>query len=324
MKIEIPNVNQVRIEVELEPVHTRFQPTGFPHIGPVEFLSFDKDNTIDTLLIESEQSMANRMEEFCLDESGKNFVNVLDGLPMINVIQDDGVFVTNSIQESNRIGSSYILKEDDKTISNKIKNLHKDEPFINNTIGNKKFAKFVFQHDPNTIIHGTFIANSELNKGRYSIERSLSSCIEAKNCKRVTFGGVRIDHVDPTKGDRGGSHEGYGNIIYNKTEYTAELITLSFDIDLNLIRSYDLGDNANKLLYIFMLWKIQKFLDNGLRLRTACNLDVVSINATRPIDFKLPTLNELDIAITSAIKNCKDDFEYTTLKIKKEKTKKDD
>ena len=49
-----------------------------------------------------------------------------------------------------------------------------------------------------------------------------------------------------------------------------------------------------RLLIVLALFKIRKFLAEGLRLRTACDLDVTGVTVTRPEDFDLPSLNEIE------------------------------
>ena len=57
------------LEAELRPVQgSRFQPTGFPNLGPAVYASPDGNG--QTVLVESAQSMANRLEAVCWDEAG--------------------------------------------------------------------------------------------------------------------------------------------------------------------------------------------------------------------------------------------------------------
>ena len=57
---------RVLIEAALKPVAgTRIQPTGFPDLGPA---TYDDPDGTPTLLVESAQSMANRLEAVCWDE----------------------------------------------------------------------------------------------------------------------------------------------------------------------------------------------------------------------------------------------------------------
>ena len=49
------------------------------------------------------------------------------------------------------------------------------------------------------------------------------------------------------------------------------------------------------------LFKIRKFLAEGLRLRTACDLDVCEVMVTRPGGFALPELGEIESELPGLI-----------------------
>src|SRR5438093_3400120 len=78
---------RILIEADLTPVAgTRIQPTGFPDLGPATYdAPDDNGGTIPTLLVESAQSMANRLEAVCWDEATDNIVPELNGLPYAKV-----------------------------------------------------------------------------------------------------------------------------------------------------------------------------------------------------------------------------------------------
>src|SRR3954453_20143081 len=74
---------RILIEVALKPVAgTRIQPTGFPDLGPA---TYDAPDGTPTLLVESAQSMANRLEAVCWDEANDELVPELKGLPYVKV-----------------------------------------------------------------------------------------------------------------------------------------------------------------------------------------------------------------------------------------------
>ncbi len=108
---------------------------------------------------------------------------------------------------------------------------------------------------------------------------------------------MKNDHVNP-KGD---AKTGFGNVPFQRDEYTADRVVAYFNLDLGQIRGYGLGADVEKLLVVLALYKIRALLDGGLRLRTACDLDVLSIKATRPKDFVLPPLGELATALRAQI-----------------------
>lgn len=310
--------DRVLAEVELEPIQgSRFQPTGFPSLGSAEFThtSSDGQNT-DSLLVESAQSMANRLEDVCWNKKDTRLVDTLEGMPTITINREDGNFLTNSLLEAHRMNSAYIMKSKDTTLKDKIKSELGDEK-----VDISKLARFALRYDPNSILHGLFLSQSDISGGRYKMTRSISSFIEATDVSPVVSGGVKLDHIDPKggksdkKSEEDGSSEsmsgakgGFGHIPYSRTEYSANSIKAYFNIDLALIRSYGLENTANEFLLTFALWKIQRFLKHGLRLRTACDLKVKDQLVIKyPESFGMPTLDQLDKDLKELIKKCKDE-----------------
>lgn len=107
------------IEADLAPIQgTRFQPTGFPDLGAAVY---DGPAGQRMLLVESAQSMANRLETVCWDEINEDWVEPLRGLPLIKVMDDSSKMLTNSLLEAHRINSPYILEGKDKTVFNIVK-----------------------------------------------------------------------------------------------------------------------------------------------------------------------------------------------------------
>lgn len=93
-------------EADLKPVQgTRFQPTGFPDLGAARY---DSPDGRPMLLVESAQSMANRLEAVCWDTAADDWCTPLAGLPVIKVIDEKGKALTNSVLEAHRINSPYI------------------------------------------------------------------------------------------------------------------------------------------------------------------------------------------------------------------------
>src|SRR5579875_670414 len=62
----LDKAQRLLIEAKLKPLQgTRFQPTGFPNLGAA---TYQGPGGVDMLLVESAQSMANRLEAVCWDE----------------------------------------------------------------------------------------------------------------------------------------------------------------------------------------------------------------------------------------------------------------
>ncbi|MDF1527447.1 MAG: type I-U CRISPR-associated RAMP protein Csb1/Cas7u, partial [bacterium] len=107
------------MEAKLQPLQGhRFQPTGFADLGPARYTL--PDGT-EMLLVESVQSVANRMEMACWDQSTDDLIDGLKGLPYIRVRSHSGGVLTNSVLEAHRINSPYILEGQDRSVYDRLK-----------------------------------------------------------------------------------------------------------------------------------------------------------------------------------------------------------
>lgn len=282
------------LEASLRPVQgARFQPTWFPNLGHAVYDSPDGQQRM--VLIESAQSMANRLETVCWDAAADDWVGPLRGLPVVKVVDEKGDPLTNSVIEAHRLNSPYILEGKDKTVFNLLK-----DRLSSLEIGRvdlRELAKILLEFDTNALLHGVFLAKKKLAGGRLRLARSLSAFVEAENARVAASGGVKNDSVNP-KGDTG---KGFGNVPFARDEWVAERITAYFNLDLRQIRSFRLGVQVERLLVMLAFFKIRRFLETGLRLRTACDLDLDQICVTRPQGFEFPTLHNLESEIPELI-----------------------
>ncbi len=274
------------MECELKPLQgDRFQPTGFADLGPARYT---RPDGTEMLLVESAQSVANRLETAIWDDAADDLVPELRGLPYILVKQGERR-LTNSILEAHRINSPYILEGGDKSVFEKIKS---DAAGLETgPVRLRDLAKIVFRYDANAVLHGVFLAKKDLQGGRLRMTRLISGFIEAQGVNEATSGGVKNDRVDPS-GEKMGlpKEKGTGNVPFHRSEFVAASVKAYFNLDLALLRGYGLPDEANRLLIALALFKIQKFLRTGLRLRTACDFEPASggLKAKRPDAFTLP------------------------------------
>ena len=82
----------------------------------------------------------------------------------------------------------------------------------------------------------------------------------------------------------------------------AEKITAYFNLDLAQIRAFGLGSKSEELLVALALFKVRKFLAEGLRLRTACDLEIIPpLDVKRPEGFTVPELTSLEAALPGLI-----------------------
>lgn len=270
---------------------TRFQPTGFPDLGAATYDITKKDRQgnqikVPMLLVESAQSIANRLENTIWDEAAQDLVTPLRRISYV-VVQRNGKVLTNSLLEAHRLNSFYILEGKDRHFFEQLRQeLSAPEE---GAVDLHQLAKVLAKYDLNSLLHGIFLAKKEIAGGRFKLARSLSGFIEAENVTVVSSGGVKNDRVNP----KAEAKKGGGNIPYSHDEYTAEHIRAYFNLDLAQIRGYRLGTAIEDLLIAIALYKILRFLKQGLRLRTACDLEYMDIKVQRPKDFQLPSLSEL-------------------------------
>jgi CRISPR-associated protein Csb1 len=247
------------------------------------------------LLVESAQSMANRLEAVCWDTVQDDWVSPLKGLPVVKVVDQGGRPLTNSVLEAHRLNSPYILEGEDKTVFNRLKAELAD--MEQGAVDIRKLASVLLRLDANALLHGVFLAKSDLAGGRLRLPRVLSAFIEAEGVRVAQSGGVKNDHVDPS----GDTARGFGNVPYPREEYTAPKITAYFNLDLAQLRGFGLGEPVEDLLVGLALYKVRRLLDVGLRLRTACDMDLKDLRTTRPEKFSLPSRGDLEAALPRLI-----------------------
>lgn len=288
-------------KIPLQPLQgSRFQPTGFPSLGAA---TFQTNRGTTSLLVESTQSMANRLERTVWDPVANDLKNELQGLSHVRVTRKTGEkyeFLTDTVLESHRLNSPYLLEGKEKPFLNKLK---KDLGVMETgPIDRHKLAETLLKYDVNSLLHGVFLAKKELAGGRLRISRTLSAFIEADDVQIAPSGGVKNDHVNPS-GDTG---KGFGNVPFARDEYTAKSIMLYVNLDLAQIRGYGLGNDVEHLLILLALYKLRVLIDEGLRLRTACDLSTISkdIQTIQPEGWILPNLADLKEDVKSAITKC--------------------
>ena len=322
---------RILLEAPLQPVQgDRFQPTGFADIGAAEYSRPSSKGTEGTpmLLVESAQSVANRLERTCLGGDGPDVDPELAGLPYLRAeLKGAGAdaLATSSLVEPHRLASPYFLKSDfAKSLASEMGYDGKG------ALDWKKIYAVLCKYDPNCLIHGVFL--SLLGDGRVRVARALSGFIEAANTARAVSGGVKNSPIDPkgeiqvagSKGEKGI----YSNVPYSRTEYVAEKITAFFNLDVGQIKSYGLSEDATKLLIALSLLKVRRFLASDLRLRTACNLSLAGeVRVTAPADFQLPAEEDLMAEVKRLLSACQTQFaqppvtrlEVAVTKVKTEK-----
>lgn len=314
---------RIVVQAAMKPlIGNRFQPTGFPNLGAAEYqLPINAEGKrVKCLLVESPQSIANHLENTLWDDAAEDIIREFSGLPYVRS-QIIGVS-TDSIREAHRLNSPYLVEglrpllmaragiaEKKKVAAAKkpakkglAENDSDEAENTSSSVDIRKLATAVFFYDPNSVLHGVFL---EKLVGLARLTRIISGFIEAADVEVVQSGGVKNDRIDPSGKAYGGAAKGFGNVPYSKAEYAAKSIEALFSFDAARVRSYGLPQSANRLLLALALWKIRKFLEEGARLRTACDLIVDgSIMITHPAATDYPTIDELTVEIKQQIATC--------------------
>jgi CRISPR-associated protein Csb1 len=275
--------NRTVLEADLKPLAgSLFQPTGFPDLGAAEF-EIGEDTR--ALLVESTQSMANRLEGTTWDDARADQAADLAALPYVRVVAPDGGFLSSSRLEAHRLASAYVMEG---KVADEI-----GEDWMMDQLGlaagrpldYRAIASACFRLDPVSLVHGVFFARKG-TKGKAwpwqpKIARALTSFIEAAGVRPAVSGGVKRDVVI-NEAPSGMTARGYGTVPHHRVEYTADTITAYFTVDHAQFRSYGLSDAATALLAALADFEIATLLDGGLRLRTRCDLTVKEIRGERP------------------------------------------
>jgi CRISPR-associated protein Csb1 len=311
------------LEAHLQPLQgTRFQPTGFPNLGAATYEN--PRNGDQMLLVESSQSITNWLERavfkvFTRDSISDDLVDKIQGITYVQI--DCGEFgSTSTLLEAHRLNTPYLWESaDPKAVALQERILNdigvakkrkkkgdsddteeKDDE-ASGRIDMRRFYKALLKYDLNSLIHGVFL---EKVAGRLRVPRALSGFVEASNVKPADAGGTKFDHVFPAKDEARGvtSKDGFTNVPYPSTQFAAESITAYFNLDLNQIRGYGLGTDAEHLLITLALYKLARFRESVWDLRSNCKFEVASIATTKPEkDFALPAADDIAKTLPSLI-----------------------
>lgn len=266
--------NRTVLEADLAPVAgSLIQPTGFPDLGPAEFGD-------GQLLVESAQSMANWLESTTWDPAANDQVSELHGIPYVRIIDGDGGFLSSSRLEAHRLASAYVMDGKIDGVEGRDWlpgqfGLVKGRP-----LDYRAVARACFRLDPISLIHGVFFAQQKW-PWQPKIARAVTSFIEASGVRAAVSGGVKKDVV-VNEAKPGDTAKGYGTVPHHRVEYKAERITAYFTVDRQQFRSYGLSESATALLDALADFEIATLLENGMRLRTRCDLVVREVRGVRP------------------------------------------
>ncbi|WP_204103738.1 MULTISPECIES: type I-U CRISPR-associated RAMP protein Csb1/Cas7u [Spirulina sp. CCY15215] len=247
------------------------------------------DNTQNGIL-DTHGSIANRLETMTWDDTIDKPIACLQKMPFVTVNTKSNKLLTTSLHEPHRLNSPYIFKSEfpdhetfEKTFGKRLKATDGDRV---------KMAKLFAEVDPMSLIHGTFMSYSkefEVRGGGAKITAALSGFAEATNIQAVEYGTQKSDRINAKQEEKKTSKEGFGTFQTSATLWSPESIDAYFHLDIDLLRSYQLGENFVGWAIAISLLKILRFIDRGLRLRSHCILQP-KLTESGEIDlaFRLP------------------------------------
>lgn len=247
----------------------RFQPTGFPDLGPALFKGADGGNW---LLVESFQSMANRLELACWDEGAERYDAECNGVPFVRsevTLRGGATTTTSTVQEAHRLASPYILDgtlrvkrndiDEDRRLWQELKDatspvtlrLQDNIPFLL-----RNHACRLLHVDPGSLLHGVWLSTKvepdgrskkALCGGKVRFPRLLSSVIEAKDPRSANSGGVKRERIlDQAESGSTDAESGFGSVPFPRSDFTAPEIKAYFTLDLQLLRTCALGAREDR------------------------------------------------------------------------------
>jgi len=298
LPLELPEAPRLVLDAQLQPiVGSSFQPTGFANLGAAEFT---RPGGQPALLVESVQSMANRLEEVGTEPATREPIALLRDLPWIAVRGADGGLLTSSRLEPHRLASVYVREariDGEAGIDWLVARLGLRPK---TPLSMPEIYRTIFQLDPLCLLHGVFFSDKKFS-GNPKVRRVSTAVIEAHGVAPVVSGGLKRDDVQFTTSEQAGAEEGYGFVPFSRTEYVADEIVLSASLDLHQIRGYGLGGAETRLLSLLAAWELATLLERPLRLRTACDLELTSLRVRKPDGFVLPSAADLTAAVADAI-----------------------
>ena len=296
----LKNETRLLLQAELKPLQgERFQPTGFPDLGAARYTLADGT---EMLTVESAQSVANRMELASCKDDKRTLLDCLNGLPFVQSVHQ-GEPLTTSYLEAHRLSSPYLINDDWAAKLSGEMQLRDDFQ-----LNEQRITTTIFKYDPASLLHGVWLSLKEYKSyfsgGRVRLARVLSGFIEARNVRVAENGGTKFDKNAARMTESGNAETGFGTIPFHRTEFVGD-ITAYFNLDLSLLHGYGLPAEAVDLLTALALFKVQGFLARGLRLRTACDLEIKDgLKVMRPAGYTLPTLAELETALPGLVAAC--------------------
>ena len=127
------------------------------------------------------------------------------------------LLVTRSLTRCSKLTGSTAHTSSDKSFADTLK---KELAITENTpVDLRLLTKMLLKYDVNALLHGVFIAKSDIAGGRMRLPRALTAFIEACKIQAASSGGVKNDRVNP----EGDTRRGFGNVPFHREEYCGEV-----------------------------------------------------------------------------------------------------
>ena len=236
------------------------QPTGFPDIGSCIYTDGDGKRRC---LVESEQSMANRLESVSMKSPG-HWVKELKHLPVIEVRDSNGFLMATNLTEPHRIASSYVMEG--KLNGSDVKTMLADKIGLSGDNGaswplDKRdcLEKLVFALDPAALLHGfQFVQWKFVGLRQTRLLSARLECVLAED-PEVHYGMVKFDLIEPSSQGEG-TNKGQSIAAKSRVVAATDGIKATFDIDLIGLKNLAVDEPQKKFLLALALWKIGALL----------------------------------------------------------------
>src|ERR1700683_2206067 len=170
------NAQRTILEVDLTPLAgRRFQPTGFPDLGAAEFDAADGSKA---LLVESAQSMANRLEATTWDDARADQAEALSPLPFVRIVNPDRTFLSSTRLEAHRLASAYVMRGKVGEAEGAKWMLDQLGLAVGRPLDYRAVARACFALDPVSLVHGVFFARKDW-PWQPKIARAVTSFVQA-------------------------------------------------------------------------------------------------------------------------------------------------
>lgn len=280
------------VEVDLAPLSgPTIQPTTFANTGASFYVAPDGDLAA---VIDSVASMANQMELAVWDEARQVPAAPVQALAWVRVDDDQGAYFTSSRRAAHRLNAHSLMtgQVDGESFEGRIDRMLAEPP----PPPVRRLAEVVWDHDPLALVHGCWFAG--IWDGRARLTRALSARIDAfgVESQAVQVGGQKsADHLSEVAVRQAGA-EGKtvaGEVPVYMSEVSARRVVGTFLLDVDLVRSYGLGEVRERALVAAAVLMIGELISSWPRRRSRCVLTPTGVSVREPSGWAMPELTDL-------------------------------